>query len=140
MLYVYTDGASRGNPGESASGYCVLDDSHKILQWEVAYNGICTNNIAEYKAVIMALNRVLKEWGSGTALVLHSDSKLMINQLAGNYKIKNLQLKKLKKEAGTLLKKFKKHELLNVRRENRYVSLVDKELNDFLDKKTHNKV
>jgi ribonuclease HI len=130
---IYTDGASRGNPGESASGYLIFDAKHSLLEEEVFYNGVCTNNVAEYKAIVAALKRALKEHGNEVELVLHSDSRLVVNQLAGNYKIKDAKLKLLNKEARTLLKKFRKYELLNVPRENKYVSMVDKALNDFLD-------
>ncbi len=132
-IYVYTDGASRGNPGESASGYYLLDGRQKLVGKNVFYNGTCTNNVAEYKAVISALKRVLDDFGQDIEIVLHSDSNLIINQLAGNYKIKEPALKRLNSEADKLLKKFKNKKLLNVRRENRYISLVDKELNMFLD-------
>lgn len=132
-LYIYTDGASRGNPGESASGYLIFDARHRLLEEEVFYNGVCTNNVAEYKAIVAALKRALKEHGSAVELVLHSDSELVVNQLAGNYRIRDAKLQPLNREAKSLLKKFKKYELLSVRRENRYVSMVDKALNDFLD-------
>jgi len=134
-LYVYTDGASRGNPGESASGYLIFDAWHSLFEKEVFYNGVCTNNVAEYKAIIAALKRALKEHGVAVELVLHSDSQLVVNQLAGNYRIRDTKLQPLNREAKPLLKKFKSYELLSVRRENRYVSMVDKELNAFLDEK-----
>ncbi len=132
-LYVYTDGASRGNPGESASGYLILDQTRKLLQKHVFYNGVCTNNVAEYNAVIVALKKSLGIGGSEVTLV--SDSKLVINQLAGNYKTKDRRLRALNTAARKLLDAFKKRELLNVPRENRYISMVDMELNRFLDDK-----
>ena len=136
-LYVYTDGASRGNPGESASGYCILDGSKKLVLKEIFYNGVCTNNVAEYRAVIAALKRVLGEWGADTELVLHSDSQVVVRQLGGYYKVREPTLKKLNAEANKLLRKLKNHRILSVKRENRYVSLVDRELNLFLDRKAH---
>lgn len=136
-LYIYTDGASRGNPGESASGYVIMDTRHTPLYRHVFYNGRCTNNVAEYKAIIAALKKALGMGRDGTELVLASDSRLVINQLAGKYKVKDKELKKLNTAARSLLKKFEKYELLNVPRENRYVSGVDAELNTFLDGKTN---
>jgi len=62
-LYIYTDGASRGNPGKSASGYLILDSSNKPLLKEVFYNGRKTNNFAEYMAIIAALEKVAKLYG-----------------------------------------------------------------------------
>lgn len=138
-IYVYTDGASRGNPGESASGYCILDAWHTPVYKHVFYNRRCTNNVAEYKAIVAALKKALSIQKGGIELVLASDSELVISQLSGVYKTKNRDLKLLNKEARTLLGKFEKYELLNVPRENRYVSMVDKELNEFLDRKIQDK-
>ena len=135
-LYVYTDGASRGNPGESASGYLILDYRDKQLAKRVFYNGVCTNNVAEYKAIIAALKKAVAMANEGEELVLRSDSELVVNQLSGNYRVKDAKLRVLNTEAKRLLKKFGKRELLAVRRENRHISAVDKALNAFLDDKT----
>ncbi|MDE1854914.1 MAG: ribonuclease HI family protein [Candidatus Micrarchaeota archaeon] len=136
-LYVYTDGASRGNPGKSASGYLILDYRDRQLAKRVFYNGVCTNNVAEYKAIVAALKKAAVMANQGEEIVLHSDSELVVNQLSGNYRVKDQNLKKLNLEAKKLLKKFGKYELLAVRRENRHVSAVDKALNAFLDDKTN---
>ena len=133
-IYVYTDGASRGNPGVSASGYCILDESHKQICLNAFSNGVCTNNAAEYSAVIAALKKVLDLFGEEVEVVLASDSSVVINQLAGSYKTKSPNLKKFNDEASKLVRRFRGHRLLNVRRENKYVSLVDRELNLFLDR------
>ncbi len=139
-LFVYTDGASRGNPGESASGYLILDTWRSPIYKHVFYNGKCTNNVAEYKAIVAALKKAAGMHAGEIDLVLTSDSKLVINQLAGNYKIKSKELKLLNNEAAILLAKFHSYELLNVPRENRYISEVDGELNAFLDRKREDKV
>jgi ribonuclease HI len=131
MLYIYTDGASRGNPGESASGYRFLDSSRRLLRQHVLYNGVCTNNVAEYSAIIAALKDAIKM--GNKEIILHSDSKLVVNQLCGSYKIKDAKMKKLNDEAVALLAGFDKWELLCVPRENREVGAVDKALNVFLD-------
>ena len=133
-IYVYTDGASRGNPGISASGYCILDENHKQICLNAFSNGVCTNNAAEYSAVIAALKKVLELFGEGVEVVLASDSSVVINQLTGSYKTKSTNLKKFNDEASKLVRGFRVHRLLNVRRENKYVSLVDRELNLFLDR------
>ncbi len=130
-LHAYTDGAARGNPGKGASGYLIADAQHKVLAHHAFANGTCTNNVAEYKAIIAALKKAL-EMGCDR-IVLSSDSRLAINQLSGNYKVKDRVLKQLSREAMGLLARFGKYELLNVPRENRYVSAVDKELNELLD-------
>jgi ribonuclease HI len=132
-VYIYTDGASRGNPGESASGYLILDASHSLICERVFYNGVCTNNVAEYSAIIAALKKALSI--GSEEIVLHSDSQLVVNQLSGGYKVRNKGLRSLNSDAKALLKKFKSYELLNVPRENREISAVDKKLNSFLDRK-----
>ncbi|MDE1823627.1 MAG: reverse transcriptase-like protein, partial [Candidatus Micrarchaeota archaeon] len=55
LLTIYTDGASRSNPGESASGFQILDENSRQLLEKAFYNGIRTNNEAEYIAIIAAL-------------------------------------------------------------------------------------
>lgn len=135
--YVYTDGASRGNPGESASGYIILDISHSPICERVFYNGICTNNVAEYSAIIAALRKALSI--GSEEVILHSDSQLVVNQLSGAYKVRSRGLRVLNSEAKLLLRKFKSYELLNVPRENREISAVDKKLNAFLDRKLKEK-
>ncbi|MGC9157049.1 MAG: ribonuclease HI family protein [Candidatus Micrarchaeia archaeon] len=130
-FFVYTDGASRGNPGKSASGYAIYDDKFNLVKEYVFYNGIATNNVAEYKAIIAALKEAIKL--GADEIVLFSDSKLAISQLQGKYKIKSANLKQLNNEAKGLLLSLKSYKLENPRRENAYISSVDKMLNRFLD-------
>ena len=132
-IFAYTDGAARNNPGKSASGYCLLDNKHRVLAEDAFYNGECTNNVAEYKAVIAALSTALKMFGKESELVLVSDSRLIVNQLVGNYKVKDRALKRLNSEAKRLLAEFERHTLLNVSRENTHIVKVDKMLNLLLD-------
>lgn len=135
-IYAYIDGASRGNPGIGASGYLILDNSRKRIDKQVFYNGVCTNNVSEYKAAIAAIRKTLELFGSEVELVLSSDSSLVINQLAGRYRLKNQNMKSLNAEAKDLLTKFKSYRLRNVKRSNRYIEIVDRELNRFLDGRT----
>jgi len=135
--YVYTDGASRGNPGESASGYMILDSSHSPICERVFYNGVCTNNVAEYSAIIAALRKALSI--GSDEVILHSDSQLVVNQLSGAYKVRSRGLRSLNSESKALLRKFKCYELLNVPRENREIGAVDRKLNAFLDRKLKEK-
>jgi len=132
-LYIYTDGASRGNPGKSASGYLILDSSNKPLLKEVFYNGRKTNNFAEYMAIIAALEKVAKMYGYENNLILTSDSELVVKQINGLYKVKERVLKKLNKRVIELAGKFKSCRFQNAKRENKYIAIVDKELNRFLD-------
>lgn len=132
-VYAYTDGASRGNPGRSASGYDLMDSAHKLVFRHAFLNGICTNNVAEYNAVIAALRKALELFGGDIEIVLVSDSSLVINQLSGRYKVKSQSMRELNAEARGLLRRFRSSRLLSVGRENAHISRVDAELNALLD-------
>lgn len=134
LIHIYTDGASRNNPGKSASGYMLCDSDGNILLKKSFYNGIKTNNEAEYLAVIAALEGVAEEYGYDNELEIFSDSRLMINQIDGKFKVKHQGLGLLKKQIVEQLLKFQSFELHNVPRENSFISMVDGELNNLLDK------
>jgi len=137
-LYIYTDGASRGNPGKSASGYLILDSSNKPLLKEVFYNGRKTNNFAEYMAIIAALEKVAKLYGYENNVTLTSDSEVAVKQINGLYKVKEKHLKELNKRVIELASKFKSCKFQNAKRENKFIAIVDRELNRFLDKMEDN--
>ncbi|MFP3278799.1 MAG: ribonuclease HI family protein [Candidatus Micrarchaeota archaeon] len=137
-IYIYTDGASRGNPGKSASGYLILDSSNKPLLKEVFYNGRKTNNFAEYMAIIAALEKVAKLYGYENNVTLTSDSEVAVKQINGLYKVKEKHLKELNKRVIELARKFKSCKFQNAKRENRYIAMVDRELNRFLDEMEDN--
>ena len=91
-ILAYTDGASRGNPGESGIGVILKDESGNLLAEHYGYIGRATNNIAEYTALASCLNLVQKmECGS---LIVYSDSELMVRQLNGEYKVKDEGIRK----------------------------------------------
>ena len=131
---IYTDGAARGNPGESASGYYIFDQNKKHTIKRSFYNGIKTNNNAEYIAVISALKKVGEEFGYSNEITIFSDSELVVNQLNKKYKVRDEKLKELNKEAFGIIKKFEKCEFKSVPRENRYITMVDRDLNRLLDR------
>lgn len=93
-LIVYTDGASRGNPGRASYGFTISDDKGKLLYEEGKYIGITTNNVAEYTAVLEALKYIKENFtGSDSVEIEHyADSKLVVEQLSGRYKIKSPHL------------------------------------------------
>lgn len=96
-LHIYTDGGSRGNPGESAIGVYITDQNElKILAFGEKI-GIATNNIAEYKALLFAMQWILEQKDHFKEKELHffMDSNLLYSQLVGLYKIKNPQLGQL---------------------------------------------
>ncbi len=93
-LVIYTDGASRGNPGPASYGFIISDENGKLLHEEGRCIGRTTNNVAEYTAVLEALKHAKEEFGSRASLVtVFADSKLVAEQLSGRYKIKAKHLK-----------------------------------------------
>ena len=93
-LIIYTDGASRGNPGHASYGFTISDRSDKLLYEEGRYIGTATNNVAEYTAVLQALKYIKKRYGEKQLEIeLYADSKLVVEQLSGRYKIKSVHLK-----------------------------------------------
>lgn len=91
MLKIFCDGGARGNPGPAASAIVVSKDG-KVIFKNSKYLGVATNNVAEYNAVLLGLNYLEKN-PSDVTFVL--DSELVTNQLSGNFKVKNENLKKL---------------------------------------------
>ncbi|MEM5871441.1 MAG: ribonuclease HI family protein [Candidatus Aenigmatarchaeota archaeon] len=130
IIYIYTDGASRGNPGPGAIAFIITNENGDVLKESAKYIGNTTNNIAEYKALIFALNEAK---GLGEKVVCFSDSKLMISQLKSEYKVKKSHIKELFNEVKSLEKNFKLVEYVNVRRENEMTKKVDKKVNEVLD-------
>lgn len=105
-LTINTDGLSKNNPGQAAIG-AVLRNARKEKVATISQAiGIATNNVAEYRAVIAALEKAL---GLGAKQVeVLSDSELMVEQLNGRYKVKSEGLRPLHVEATRLMGRFEK--------------------------------
>lgn len=101
ILHAFTDGASRGNPGESGVGVIVKDERGRTMLSFNGYIGKATNNVAEYTALLILLQRV-KENGC-TKLVVHSDSELMVRQINHEYRVKDVGLKRMYRKVLRLL-------------------------------------
>lgn len=96
MINIFTDGASRGNPGKASIAFCVKDENHKTIFSHGEKIGIATNNVAEYKAIILALLWVLKNKETiNQKVAFFLDSNLVCCQLNGLFKIKDTNLKNL---------------------------------------------
>jgi probable phosphoglycerate mutase len=109
------DGGARGNPGPAGIGATIRTPAGKILAEVSEAIGTATNNVAEYTAVKRALEEASK-LGADSILV-RSDSKLLIEQLKGNYRVKNPTLQKLHAEVRAIAKRFPKIEYEHVPRE-----------------------
>ena len=95
-IIIYTDGASRGNPGPASYGFTISGEHGKLLYEEGRYIGISTNNVAEYTAVLEALKYVKKNLKKQSLEIeLFADSKLVVEQLSGRFKVKAKHLKPL---------------------------------------------
>jgi ribonuclease HI len=130
MLSVYTDAGARGNPGPAAIAVLFFEGTRLVKQ-HGEYIGKATNNQAEYRAVIKALE-LAKELGV-EQLELFTDSELIARQLKGAYKVKDAKLKPLHEQAKALEKDFKRITFSSVSRSNLRIWLADKLVNKVLD-------
>jgi len=101
---LYSDGACRGNPGVGGAGAVITDVEGSVIWEGKEYLGHCTNNIAEYKALIFGLKGALAEGYKD--LEVYLDSELLANQINGSYRVKNENLKILMNEVRGLLTSF----------------------------------
>ena len=101
MITAYFDGGSRGNPGPAGYGVYIVDDAGTVVAELSGALGTATNNVAEYNGLIAAL-----QWAADndvTALAVKGDSLLLVEQMRGNYKVKNEGLKPLHMKARMLV-------------------------------------
>jgi len=91
-FFVYTDGASRGNPGKSAIAFLIFDHSKKIIFKYKKFLGIATNNEAEYQAVLLALKKLLDLKIKKAIFFL--DSLLVVKQLNNKFKVKDERMQR----------------------------------------------
>ncbi|HEX2792762.1 MAG TPA: ribonuclease HI family protein [Candidatus Paceibacterota bacterium] len=93
---LYADGGARGNPGPAGAGAVVFDSLGKRVVEVADFLGVATNNIAEYEAVIRGLKALIGSFPEdvirSTPLTIRMDSKLVIEQLKGAYKVKHPNL------------------------------------------------
>jgi ribonuclease HI len=114
-LVVYTDGAARGNPGPAGIGYLIYDEAGQVLVADSDYLGETTNNVAEYTALLRALEKA--QILSAGPVQIFSDSELMVRQLNGVYQVKHPGLLPLYTEARRLLAGFGQWTVTHVKRD-----------------------
>lgn len=114
-LTVHVDGGSRGNPGPAAAGAVASNASGEIVGERGELIGEATNNVAEYRAVLLGA-ALAAELGA-TELALVNDSELIAHQLNGKYKVKHVDMKPLYAEAIAALEHFQSWSISCVRRE-----------------------
>lgn len=130
-LIVYSDGASRGNPGPSAAAFIALTDDGRVATRGTKFLGLKTNNQAEYSALILALQSVS---ALTREVVCRMDSQLVVKQLNGEYAVKDCALKSSWNKISELRRVFSKVSFVHVPRTEKYVQEVDELANQVLDK------
>ena len=124
-----TDGGARGNPGPAAFAYVLEAEDGTVLAAHGERIGVATNNVAEYRGLVAGLEKAL-ELGVDELDVV-SDSELLVNQMKGDYKVKNEALRELWEEANELERRFRRVDYRAVRRE--LNELADRLVNEALD-------
>ena len=114
--HIYTDGASLNNPGPSGAGMVALDAEGNEVWRDSIYLGEMTNNMAEYEALVRALERVKD------SAVSYTDSLLVANQILGKYRIKNERLRPYLDKARELIAHFIRFDIRYVPREKNKVA------------------
>jgi ribonuclease HI len=128
-LRVNVDGGARGNPGPAAIAAVVQDGDGEVLEERSEAIGIATNNVAEYKALLLGIERA-KAFGAGR-LELVGDSELIVRQVKGEYKVKDATMRELHAEVKKALSGFESWSIRHVRREQN--SEADRLVNEALD-------
>lgn len=125
------DGGSRGNPGPAGIGVVVRAADNTPLVTLGRFIGTATNNVAEYKALITAMEEALKL--GAQKIIIRGDSELIIKQMRGEYRVKHPDMKTLYDEAQALLGEFREHRIEhNLRHKN---ELADKLANLAMDRR-----
>jgi ribonuclease HI len=112
---IHVDGASRGNPGHAGAGAIIKDSDGEVVGMLTKYLGKATNNMAEYEALILALEEA-QSLGLSSVSVF-ADSELMVKQINGVYRVKNEGLKGLYAIAIKLVSQFDTFRITHVKRE-----------------------
>jgi ribonuclease HI len=129
-LVVHVDGGSRGNPGPSAAAATLASDTGELLDEASELLGPATNNVAEYRGVLLGLARA-KQLGA-TEVELINDSELVARQLNGDYKVKHPSMVPLFQQARAALAGFDHWSIRSVRREDN--ARADELVNAALDR------
>ena len=135
-FFIQADGASRGNPGEAGIGAVIADARGRTIKELKYFLGMATNNVAEYRAAILALQKAL-DLGAGS-VTLCLDSELVVRQLRGEYRVREAHLKSLHREALEILNRFSEYHLNHIpREENRR---ADQLANEAIDQKIKERI
>ncbi|MBS3094400.1 ribonuclease HI family protein [Candidatus Pacearchaeota archaeon] len=137
MIYTNSDGGCRGNPGVGAIGVLVRKDGEILTKFSKKIGNYVTNNIAEYEALIKALE--LASTYTNDELTCFLDSELIVKQLLGEYRVKDPKLLPLFLKVQKLQENFKSIQYKHVSRWDKFQQIVDEILNEELDKLGYNR-
>ena len=128
-IRVNVDGGARGNPGPAAIAAVVTDDQGQVLRAESETIGTATNNVAEYRALILGIELAAELGADEVELI--GDSDLVVRQVEGRYKVKDAGLKPLHAEAKEALAKLPSWSIRHVKRAHN--AEADRLVNEALD-------
>ena len=126
---LFADGGSRGNPGPAASGAVLVSATDDVLDEVGLYLGKATNNVAEWTALCIGLEKA-KERGI-RRLAVRMDSELVVKQMRGEYRVKHADLQPLYRRAQTALRAFEHVDIKHIPRKQN--ALADALVNAVLD-------
>jgi ribonuclease HI len=132
-LCIYSDGASRGNPGPAGIGVIICDETGEVIKEHEEFIGTATNNVAEYRALLKALE--LARSFAASELECFSDSELMVRQLNGEYAIKNPRLHELVLQIREKEQHFGRIRYMHVSREDALIMKADQRANRAIENK-----
>ena len=128
MIFTNSDGGARGNPGPGAIGVLVRKDGQILSRYSAKIGNNVTNNIAEYEALIKALEMASKHTKDEITCML--DSELVVKQLLGKYKVRNPKLLELFLKVQKLQENFNKIIYKNVSRWDNFQQITYEMLNE----------
>lgn len=131
VVKIYTDGCSRGNPGPAGIGILIINNDGREIKRISEYIGKATNNIAEYRAILRAVNEC--ESRKIDEAMFFTDSELVVNQLNKSYKVKDEKIKTLYVKLLNKLINFKNWSIKHIPREDN--KIADSLANQALNKK-----
>jgi ribonuclease HI len=133
MIYTNSDGGARGNPGPRAIGVIVRKEGEILTKYSAKIGKFVTNNVAEYEALIKALELASKY--TDKEITCYLDSELVVKQLLGEYRVKNEKLLELFLKVQELQERFEKIIYKHVSRWDNFQQIVDELLNEELDRR-----
>jgi len=131
-LKIYSDGGARGNPGHSAFAVIVCKDE-KIIHQHSEYIGINTNNVAEYRGLIYAVGYAIDSKEDDVEFIM--DSKLVIEQMKGIYKVKAKNLVPMYLDVKAMVSNIRNVKFRHVRRGDKMITAADALLNRTMDER-----